>query len=453
MMSDASVQSHQKDIIFWCRPDRNAHDQYSHISQGTALMRERRKRASCRKKKLPPRGQDDDARLLGEEIAIVHLTADKARKRDVMKFFIFMSSILYLCIGSLLLVRAPGVDAFSLTPTSEPIHVVSQQKRAPAMSRCLLQPSTSRSFSQRISVRLNMALVPLPTEELEQLLAVGPPTGEQYATYWGRTPQERYGRILESSIVSFLGVFFSYFLSFVLGGLVATILGTLFFFWGILSPQLKAAQRNWEFLGGRQLVDPWKVRGGDPDSAGLYGALYLGFVDDVCVVEKSTDKREYDTVDFADYTMDTDELEQYTGDPYLLRIRLCDSKGRELQVHTRMSEEYLDVRANMPVVAILLSTRRKFDELAAITDLFVPDAECWIGDYPYLSRVEIQSLLAEDDKIWAILEQEADFATAEAEAWEPSPFEEEDDPDDANTDGDENSLDREKVRVQRRGPL
>ena len=297
-------------------------------------------------------------------------------------------------------------------------------------------------------LRRPMALVPLPTQELEQLLAVGPPTGEQYSTYLGRTPQERYGRILESSVVSFLGVFFSYFLSFVLGGLVATILGTLFFFWGILSPQFKAAQRNWEFLGGRQLADPW-----NPDSAGLYGALYVGFVDDVCVVEKSTDKREYDLSEFADYTMETDELEQFTGDPYLIRVRLSDSKGRELQIHTRMSEEYLDVKRQMPVVAILLSTRRQFDQLAAITDLFVPDADCWIGDYPYLCRNEIESLLADDDEIWSLVEEEASFAKEIVEAWEPSTDEEDllDNGDEDVGTPDDTTPERATVRIQRKG--
>lgn len=37
------------------------------------------------------------------------------------------------------------------------------------------------------SVSLNMALVPLPVEDLEEFLVVGPPSGPQYATYWGRT--------------------------------------------------------------------------------------------------------------------------------------------------------------------------------------------------------------------------------------------------------------------------
>ena len=31
---------------------------------------------------------------------------------------------------------------------------------------------------------------------------------------------------------------------------------------------------------------------------------------------------------------------------------------------------------------------------------------CWIGDYPYLDRAEMESLLAEDDDIWFALEKE-----------------------------------------------
>lgn len=151
-----------------------------------------------------------------------------------------------------------------------------------------------------------MALVPLAVDELERLISSsGKPTGPQYATYWGRTAKERYGRLVESLTVSFLGVFFSYFLSFVLGGFVATILGCLFFFWGVLSPELKAYQRNWEFLGGRPLVDVETVlaEGADPEAAGLYGGLFLGRVADACVVEDAQDDVEYDLADFWDYTM------------------------------------------------------------------------------------------------------------------------------------------------------
>jgi hypothetical protein len=96
-----------------------------------------------------------------------------------------------------------------------------------------------------------MSLIPLPVEDLEELLMVGSPSGQQYATYWGRTKREKYNQLVESAIVALIGTFFSYFLSFVVGGLVSTIIGTMFFFWAILSPDFKARQRNWEFLGGR----------------------------------------------------------------------------------------------------------------------------------------------------------------------------------------------------------
>jgi hypothetical protein len=123
--------------------------------------------------------------------------------------------------------------------------------------------------------------------------------------------------------------------------------------------------------------------------------------------------------------MEDDELERFTGEPYLLRVRVVSDitsstkkkqpimtttmtttmnfhhrhHPRELQVHARLSEEYLDLRPGMPVVAILLSLSTRFDRLAAITNLYVPDAACWIGDYPYLDRVEMENLLAEDDYI------------------------------------------------------
>lgn len=265
-----------------------------------------------------------------------------------------------------------------------------------------------------------MALVPLNVDELERLISSsGKPTGAQYATYWGRTMKERYGRLVESATVGFLGVFFSYFLSFVLGGFVATILGCLFFFWGILSPELKAYQRNWEFLGGRQLVDLESVqrRRLDPEHAGLYGGLFLGSISDVCVVEDANDTvdQEYDLADFSDYTMETDELDRFTGQPYLLRVQCADRQGRTLQIHTRLTEEYLQLHRGMPATTLLLSTSPKFEKLAALTDVFVlpydDDSKeitgCWIGDYPYLDRPELESLLAEDDDLWDALQEEA----------------------------------------------
>ena len=271
-----------------------------------------------------------------------------------------------------------------------------------------------------------MSLVPLSGEEVGTLLAVrGTPTGAQYSTYFGRTERERYARCFESATVGFLGVFFSYFLSFVLGGFVATVSGCLFLFWGVLSPEFKAVQRNWEFLGGRPLADTFEgddqYYGVEYDD-GLHGALFLGRLEDVAVVQDASDpaRDEYDLSEFADYRMETDELERYTGQPYLLRVRCAEADGggggdddaddevlppppRTLQVHARLSEEYLDLEVGMPVLAVLLSTSPRFDKLAALSDLFVPDAGCWIGDYPYLARAEVEEFLADNPDVWDAL--------------------------------------------------
>lgn len=246
-----------------------------------------------------------------------------------------------------------------------------------------------------------MALIPLPVATLDSLLVRGVPTASQYSTYWGRTSRETYANLMESAIVTFLGVFLSYFMSFVIGGFVATVLGSMFAMWTLLSPELRAYQRNWELLGGRDLVDVWTT---DSDREGLYGALFMGVVDHVAVVEDAADTLEYEFADFADYTMEGDDLEDETGLPYLLRVRLGDSTGRSIQLHARMSEEYLALEPGQSVAGILLSTSPKFAQLSALTDFVVPEAACWIGDYPYLERNKLATYL--DEELWEVLEDE-----------------------------------------------
>ena len=272
------------------------------------------------------------------------------------------------------------------------------------------------------TMALPMSLIPLSADELSDLISVDTtPTAAQYTAYWGRTPRERYNRLFETLLVSILGMVLSYCLSFVLGGFVATILGAVFLFWGIFTPQLQAIQRNWEFLGGRQLLDFYN----NPDDHdnddhyndnprnGLYGALFLGYLDDVCVVEyaAASAEQEYDLTDFMDYTMKTDELEKYTGNPYLLRVRLADSQGRQLQVHARLSEDYLELLPKQGALALLLSTSKEFDQLAALSDLYVPGVQTYIGDYPYLHRQGVDYVLATDDAIWNTLQEQEQLRT------------------------------------------
>ena len=155
-----------------------------------------------------------------------------------------------LCLA--ILQVSHGFRNFPPLLLSKPLHADLRRGNAPFSGQERLKKvTTSRAIlpcnSRQKSVRclphvppnlkstsaLQMALVPLSVDDLDSLLHVsGAPTGEQAASYWGRTQRERYGRIFESSVVTIIGVIFSYFLSFVLGGFVATILGSIFLFWG-----------------------------------------------------------------------------------------------------------------------------------------------------------------------------------------------------------------------------
>ena len=121
--------------------------------------------------------------------------------------------------------------------------------------------------------------------------------------------------------------------------------------------------------GGRELVDPWSVEersrkrqktidyddddfekefngsSADESKQGLYGALFLRQIQDVGVVEEEAapTSKEFILSDFSDYNMEADELEKWVGSLYLLLVNAQDKEGRTLQVHARMSEEYVDL--------------------------------------------------------------------------------------------------------------
>jgi len=260
-----------------------------------------------------------------------------------------------------------------------------------------------------------MALLPIPRESLREIITRNLPTPDQYAAYWGRTSKEQYAFLFESFGVSFLGVFVCYFLSFAVGQFVATILGMIAAFWVVLGPEVKAYQRNWELTGGRDLVDPWTDEDDfyDEDKRGLYGAFYFGSISHVRVVENPDSPRdeEYSLNEFADYSMETDEMERINGLPYKLRLRVSDQSSgkneRQLQVHARMSEEYLDLEVGMPVCAVLLSTTQTFETLAGLTDFYIPDAgPCWVGDYPYLDRPVVEKIFLRDTDLWEEMREE-----------------------------------------------
>jgi hypothetical protein len=280
-------------------------------------------------------------------------------------------------------------------------------------------PSIENKYNlQRSPTTLSMALIYAPLSDLSQCLVLGVPTGEQYSTYWGRTSRERANAVFESCAVTFLGLFAAYFLSFVIGSSLATLFGMVAACWSLLGPNWRAYQRNWELLGGRRLVDPYYRRDEDDFdyvdeeedefNKDLYGAYYIASVSKVAVVESSLspEEDEFDINDFHDYTMEQDENELETGNPWMLRLLVEDRFGRNMQVHARMSEDYVNIREGMPCATILLSTDPNFHVLSGLTDFYVPDAQCCVGDYPYLDKFNFARILEEKGLLEVFDEEE-----------------------------------------------
>ena len=106
-------------------------------------------------------------------------------------------------VGVLLLSGTMGQLVFGFAPPSSSSLLSSSavSSRAPWMTKgapttCLpsllsTDPRRDRHHRARISTipssALNMALVPLSVDDVNDLLVVGPPSGPQYAVYWGRT--------------------------------------------------------------------------------------------------------------------------------------------------------------------------------------------------------------------------------------------------------------------------
>lgn len=162
-------------------------------------------------------------------------------------------------------------------------------------------------------------------------------TGDQWKYYWGITETDKFGRLYEAMSMTFFGLWTSWFLTFMIGLPLATVLGTvsrsphrgseyksdaappscranlcagclvtqIFLFYWILAPGLAAYRRNVSFRGmkfARHL-----------DDDGIFGALFSG---KIVRVGRITQNREYNR-------------------PEAFVMSVEDEQGRKLRVSLR----------------------------------------------------------------------------------------------------------------------
>ena len=99
-----------------------------------------------------------------------------------------------------------------------------------------------------------MVLVPFRPAELKRIIPKVV-TVDQWKSYWGLNQVDRLQKIMESFLMSYGGAWLAWFLSFMAGSFVASIIGSLMIFNWMYAPVVVASKMNkflWQTDSGYQ---------------------------------------------------------------------------------------------------------------------------------------------------------------------------------------------------------
>ena len=207
-------------------------------------------------------------------------------------------------------------------------------------------------------------LLPLRPGELQRLIpAVA--TGTQFKATLGN-PRKILQRLLISGIGGVITLLISQSLSFNRWGsvwLVAGVILLLYILWG---PIIEAGRRNAEL---RRYPA---------------AALFEGEVAEAFTEERVENQREQ-----ADAN---GRLELVESRRTWMVLELADEDGYLGRISFPMTKAHGLIRAGLVIRCIVLSDRKDFSRLGALSDAWLPEVRLWIGDYPFLLRPAFEDL-------------------------------------------------------------
>jgi hypothetical protein len=208
-------------------------------------------------------------------------------------------------------------------------------------------------------------LIPLREGELFRLIpAVA--TGPQFSRCSG-DPRKLLQRVLISVIGGVISLLISQTLLFSSQfGPVFLVIGFVFLLYLLWGPILEAGQRN---AGLRRYPA---------------AALFEGVVADRFTREVVEQRREQ-----ADRS---GRLELVENRRTWLCLELEDEDGYLGQIRFPMEKAHGVIRRGTVVRTLVLSERRDFSRIGAISDAWLPQLKLWVGEYPYLLRPAFEEL-------------------------------------------------------------
>jgi hypothetical protein len=200
-------------------------------------------------------------------------------------------------------------------------------------------------------------LVPLTRQVFEKLIPLVA-TADQYKYCWGK-PSD----FLQRLLISVVGIVAFFLLRFILPAgfeLIEFIPGVIVGLYWLWAPIYWANRRNTELRRYK------------------YSGFWRGEVLDAFISEELIGKEE--TVNKQGELVIIENRER------CLNLEIGDENGFTTQIQVPLQRSHRSIRPRDTAEMVVLSNRADLSRIAKVSDIYLPDYDLWISDYPYLRR-------------------------------------------------------------------
>ena len=200
-------------------------------------------------------------------------------------------------------------------------------------------------------------LVPLTRQKFEQLIPLVA-TGSQYKYYWGKFPdflQRLLISVAAASIVVLIKILFR--INF---GPILFILGLIGGFYWLWGPIFWASIRNAKCRRYK------------------YSGFFQGRILDWWITDEIMGKQE--TVNNQGELVIVENREKR------INLEVGDDTGFTAQMQAPLKNAYKAIAVGQRVEMLVMSSRTDLSRIEDISEVFIPNRELWVNDYPYLQR-------------------------------------------------------------------
>jgi hypothetical protein len=197
-------------------------------------------------------------------------------------------------------------------------------------------------------------LVPIPREEFEQLVPIIA-TGAQYQYYWGKPAD-----LLKRALISVVAVIVVCILTGVIGENLRLLFGIVAGLYWLWAPILWASLRN------RQTRNY------------PYSGFWQGRVRDVYITE--------DLIGTEESVNQNGQLIIVENRERRINLDVIDREGFSVQVQAPLKRTHRPIRTGDLAELLVLSTRRDLGRIDRVSDIYIPNHDLWVSDYPVVQH-------------------------------------------------------------------